>query len=130
MPHPLPPSFKRDVLRLAALQALAIPLVGGLAFMFSPQPGGWLLGSLAGWCDSALFLYGLYSGMKKAPHHAALSMHRMMFVRLGTVLVFVLIGLKLDWGGHRVLFPICFLWTSSHPDGPKGHREIPYRLRK
>ena len=73
-------------------------------FMFSPQPGGWLLGSLAGWCDSALFLYGLYSGMKKAPHHAALSMHRMMFVRLGTVLVFVLIGLKLDWGGHRVLF--------------------------
>ena len=48
MPHPLPPSFKRDVLRLAALQALAIPLVGGFAFMFSPQPGGWLLGSLAG----------------------------------------------------------------------------------
>ena len=74
MPHPLPPSFKRDVLRLAALQALAIPLVGGLAFMFSPQPSGWLLGSLAGWCDSALFLYGLYSGMKKAPHHAALSL--------------------------------------------------------
>ena len=115
MPHPLPPSFKRDVLRLAALQALAIPLVGGLAFMFSPQPGGWLLGSLAGWCDSALFLYGLYSGMKKAPHHAALSMHRMMFVRLGT---------------QGAFFLFAFLWTSSHPDGPKGHREIPYRLRK
>ncbi|MBS5518883.1 MAG: hypothetical protein SOU94_04625 [Acidaminococcus sp.] len=104
MPHPLPPSLRRDILRLAALQALAIPLVGGLAFMFSPQPGGWLLGCLAGWCDSALFLYGLYSGMKKAPQQAAISMHRMMFVRLGAVLVFVLIGLKLNWGGHRVLF--------------------------
>ena len=104
MPHPLPPSLRRDILRLAALQALAIPLVGGLAFMFSPQPGGWLMGCLAGWCDSALFLYGLYSGMKKDPQQAAISMHRMMFVRLGAVLGVVLIGLKLNWGGHRVLF--------------------------
>ena len=71
--------------------------------MFSPQPGGWLLGtSLAGVIRPCSFMP--LQRHEKAPHHAALSMHRMMFVRLGTVLVFVLIGLKLDWGGHRVLF--------------------------
>lgn len=51
-------------------------------------------------------------------------MHRMMFVRLGAVLVFVLIGLKLNWGGHRVLFPICFFmdfFSSRWPERASGN---------
>lgn len=86
--------LKQLALGLAFL--LAVLLLGGTL------PGA-LLGSAAGLADTALFLWGVRRGMEKEPAQAALSMHRLMFLRIAVLLGFTLAALRGKWQPVLVL---------------------------
>lgn len=77
--------------QLALLGLLSLAALGAGA-----GPLGTGLGALAGLGDTLLVLWGILSGMKKTPQQAALAMHRLMFLRIGVLLVWTVAALKLE----------------------------------
>ena len=91
-------------LRQVFLRQLALGLLflAGVLLGGGHLPGA-LLGTASGLMDTALFLWGVHRGMGKPPAQAALSMHRMMFLRIAVLLGITVLALREKWQSVLVL---------------------------
>lgn len=91
-------------LRQVFLRQLVLGLVflGGALLAGGSLPGS-LLGTASGLMDTALFLWGVRRGMGKPPAQAALSMHRLMFLRIAVLLGLTILALRARWQPALVL---------------------------
>ena len=76
--------MKQQVRRIVLGQLVLQGLLALVALGAGAVPLGVFLGVLAGLEDTLLVLWGILSGMGKPPRQAALSMHRLMFLRIGS----------------------------------------------
>ena len=84
------------------LLALGLLFLAGVLLGGGHLPGA-LLGTASGLMDTALFLWGVHRGMGKPPAQAALSMHRMMFLRIAVLLGLTVLALREKWQSVLVL---------------------------
>ncbi|WP_317303077.1 hypothetical protein [Acidaminococcus timonensis] len=91
-----PSGMKQQVRRIVLGQLVLQGLLALVALGAGAVPLGVFLGVLAGLEDTLLVLWGILSGMGKPPRQAALSMHCLMFLRIGVLLVWTVAALKLQ----------------------------------
>lgn len=94
-PPEAPSDMKKQARRIILGQLVLLGFLALVALAAGARPLGVGLGILAGLGDTLLVLWGILSGMEKPPQQAALSMHRLMFLRIGVLLIWTVAALKL-----------------------------------